>query len=114
MFLSVDGTRGIISGPHPEFTKVHRGSHFSDSNKRSYYSSDVQNYIGYLQAVTTLPPESDKIYKNFEISDLCDVSHCLPDVTSPNALSNELAFGAPIAGMGLRGRNGKVYDMVSA
>ena len=67
MFLSLDGTRGIISGPHPEFTKIHRSSRFSDSIKRSYYSSDVKNYIEYLQAVTTIPCAGTKIYKNFGI-----------------------------------------------
>ena len=111
MFESVDRTKGVIAGPHPEFTKVHRSSNFS--NELSYYTSDVKAYVDYVRAVMSVPSFGvQNTYQNFEVSDSLKVHHCVPvNAASPIAASNVngCAFGDPRAGMGLHGKNSDVY-----
>ena len=113
MFESVDRTTGVIAGPHPEFTKVHRSSNFSMANELSYYTSDVKAYVDYMRAVMSVPSFGvQNKYQNFEVSDSLKVHHCVPvNAASPIAASNidGCAFGDPRAGMGLHGKNDVVY-----
>ena len=55
LFLSNDGTDGIISGPHSSFTSVNRASHFALGSRLSYYSSAVRAYFGYLEKIQDVP-----------------------------------------------------------
>ena len=46
MFKNVEGSTGVVSGPHSEFSKSERASHFS--KKLCHYTPIVQNYFTFL------------------------------------------------------------------
>ena len=43
-FSSPDGTNGVISGPHPEFSKVARTAQFAGGSSPHFFSQTVKNY----------------------------------------------------------------------
>ena len=55
MFLSEDGTSGVVSGPHPEFSKTERKCHFASDRKLSYYSSEMSSYLKYRSNIDQIP-----------------------------------------------------------
>ena len=52
-FKGLDGSEGVISGPHPEFTRTDRTAHFS--TKTCYYSNVVRTYNGYFKLLDEVP-----------------------------------------------------------
>ena len=60
MFESADGTTGVVSGPHREFTKPDRSVHFASDMKLSYYSPSVINYFDYLSLQLRCPSSGEQ------------------------------------------------------
>ncbi len=48
MFLGSDGTTGVVLGPHPEFTRVERASHFAVGGTLGYYTEATSRCLGYV------------------------------------------------------------------
>ena len=65
-FMSPDGTYGVVSGPHPEFTKIERMVHFSQT---FCYHQTVQRYIELQNVRNQVPllgyPETLLCEENF-------------------------------------------------
>ena len=53
MFKNAEGSTGVVSGPHSEFSKSERASHFS--KKFCYYTPIVQNYFTFLSNRSEIP-----------------------------------------------------------
>ena len=43
-FISVDGSRGILGGPHKSFTEAHKYSNSNHANVTGYFTTIAQNY----------------------------------------------------------------------
>ena len=54
MFRSDDGTTGVVSGPHAEFTKMNRTAHFA-LGKKCYLSQAARSYIDFLSKSDDVP-----------------------------------------------------------
>ena len=54
MFKSYDDTIGVVSGPHPQFTKVHRTAHFAFDRRLSYYTQEALPYIKLSSPLSSL------------------------------------------------------------
>ena len=54
VFESYDKSTGLVSGPHPQFTKVHRTAHFAHDRKLSYYTQEAQTCIA-LSSLNSVP-----------------------------------------------------------
>ena len=54
MFKGLNGTTGVISGPHPEFSRINRTANFVQGSP-TYYCQDVQNYLHHLSRVADVP-----------------------------------------------------------
>ena len=54
MFESYDKTTGLVSGPHPQFSKVHRTAHFALDRRLSYYTQEARTYIE-LSSLRSIP-----------------------------------------------------------
>ena len=53
MFKGADGSTGVVSGPHPEFSKIERSTHFSV--KLCYYTPIVRTYFTFLLYHSEIP-----------------------------------------------------------
>ena len=54
-FKSVDGSMGVVSGPHPEFTKTDKLAHFSQNRKYIYLNPLVQKYNDMFTLINEVP-----------------------------------------------------------
>ena len=83
MFKGQNGSTGIISGPHPEFSKIDRAAHFVAGN-RTYYTMEAQNYFAHLSTVGDVPllayqrRSSDETY----LVQTTSTVECISDVLS--------------------------------
>ena len=59
-FESLDGTRGVISGPHPEFSKTEKNSHFSDI-RFNFLNSIVEKYNESINLINEVPLLGNKV-----------------------------------------------------
>ena len=48
MFSSVDGSSGVVVGPHPEFTKIERSS-FYTAGPISFYIEATVNCLNFMK-----------------------------------------------------------------
>ena len=86
MYKSADRSTGVVSGPHPEFSKIERSAHFSDK-KLCYYSPNVRNYFTFLSYQSEIPKFGYD--KSFIDSDIGNPSPTITwfggEVVSPNS-----------------------------
>ena len=54
VFESYDKSTGLVSGPHPQFTKVRRIAHFAHDRKLSYDTQEAQTCIA-LSSLDSVP-----------------------------------------------------------
>ena len=54
VFGRANGSTGVVSGPHSEFSKIERSSHFSNK-KLCYYAPMVHNYFTFLSNQSEIP-----------------------------------------------------------
>ena len=93
MFESYDKTTGVVSGPHPQFTKVHRSAHFALDRRLSYYTQAARTYIE-LSSLRSVPligpkePLADPDLVKLFPGDSCTRE----ELTSPNFHSTVLSL----------------------
>ena len=69
VFKSVDGSNGIISGPHKEFTKIDRLAHFACNERSTYFSESSLMYDEYSTRKLNAPIlESRSFDKTVDLS----------------------------------------------
>ena len=89
--------QGVVSGPHPEFSKIERSAHFSDK-KLCYYSSNVRNYFTFLSYQSEIPKFGyDKSFIDSDIGNPSPTITCSGgEIVSPNSHLNPLLDRADI------------------
>ena len=60
-FRSPDGSKGVIAGPHPEFTKTERMSHFAQDKRYIYLNPIVQKYNDMFTLINDVPLLGNKV-----------------------------------------------------
>lgn len=107
MFLSADGSTGIVSGPHEEFSKIDRASHFVVCEKLNYYSPATRKYFNFLSYQSPIPLlgckknhlDSDFVnYADYNICQCCENVPLSPKSPSKNNEEGANDFGNPFAG----------------
>ena len=59
MFSSVDGSSGVVLGPHPEFTKIERSS-FYTAGRTSFYTEATLSCLNYMEEHMACPLLGEK------------------------------------------------------
>ena len=107
VFESPDGSTGVISGPHPEFTKTGRTAHFACDKIYSYYTPSVHRYVDFLSLIGEIPllgqkdshVDSDLVQLFPETS--CIEKQVISATSEQSSLPREFdrcEFGDPVAG----------------
>ena len=118
VFLSSDRSRGVIAGPHPKFTIIHKSSNFVFSGTHCYYTPTVKNYIEHLNTVRDTPLLGNKYSVDFTEDVIEDMKYCHPGffkTPKDHGISSffnggiECSFGDPSGGMGLYGQSYVTY-----
>ena len=74
VFLSSDGTRGVIIGPHEEFAKIERTKKGLHANKYIYFQTSVYKYREFHRLGNDMPLlESEE---DFQTHDYDFLIHC--------------------------------------
>ena len=97
-FESLDGTRGVISGPHPEFSKTEKNSHFSDI-RFNFLNSIVEKYNESINLINEVPLLGNKVsgivQSIYEINDMgskWDLLDSNSSQSNPRNAYDNLAF----------------------
>ncbi len=120
MFRSDDGSIGVVSGPHSDFTRVNRTAHFAMGLK-CFYTQAAKNYFEFLSKSSDVPLLGNKDeFRDTELVKLFPGDSCTREDTestnlheSASSLRNDefpCLFGDPFSG-GKRvfvTRNGKM------
>ena len=79
VFVSTNKTRGVIAGPHPKFTMVHRVSNFAQAESHCYYTPSVKAYLDYMGKVGSVPLLGEKLgYVDAELLESFHADYCMP------------------------------------
>ena len=107
MFLSHDGTTGVVLGPHPEFTKIERSCHFS-SDRSCFLTEATRCCLDFVHDQITVPTLGEE--RSFVDSDLVQFfprESCARDELAssnshlmsafPGKVGNDCEFADPVA-----------------
>ena len=72
VFDNPDGTKGVICGPHPEFTRIDRLNHFVQPQRFSYLSMDARLYLKQASMMMEAPLLAMTAEDR---NDVCECSH---------------------------------------
>ena len=112
-FKGQNGSTGIISGPHPEFSKIDRAAHFVQGSG-TYLSLEVQNYFEHLSKVRNVPflgyqrrlsDETYLVQPASTVSCISDVLSSKSDSLIPSEIGDNLCDFGDLLGRGRDSEN---------